>query len=45
MSKLPKKYKHLEIESKWQDSWKEKDVYKWQNDLLYGGQLVGSNVH
>ncbi len=33
MSKLPKKYKHLEIESKWQDSWKEKDVYKWQNDL------------
>jgi valyl-tRNA synthetase len=33
MTKLPKKYKHQEIEAKWQEFWKENKSYKWQNDL------------
>ena len=29
MNSFPEKYNHREIEKKWQDSWKEQAVYKW----------------
>ena len=28
-SKLPKKYKHFDIEKKWQQQWQEIGIYKW----------------
>jgi len=33
MKELPKKYKAQDIEKKWQQIWKEKDIYAWKNDL------------
>ena len=33
MKELPKKYKAQDIEQKWQQIWKEKDIYAWKNDL------------
>ena len=33
MTKLPKKYKHQEIEAKWQEFWTKEKTYKWANDL------------
>lgn len=33
MNNLPKKYKHQEIESKWQEFWTKEKTYKWSNDL------------
>ena len=33
MTKLPKKYKHQEIEQKWQDFWSEEKIYKWSDNL------------
>jgi valyl-tRNA synthetase len=33
MRELPKKYNHQESEKKWQQFWREKEVYKWEKDL------------
>ncbi|MDA7705315.1 valine--tRNA ligase [Rickettsiales bacterium] len=33
MTNLPKKYKHQEIESKWQEFWHQEKTYKWADDL------------
>ena len=33
MTKLPKKYKHQEVEQKWQKFWSEEKIYKWSDDL------------
>ena len=29
MADLPKKYKHIEVESKWCQAWDEASLYKW----------------
>lgn len=33
MKELPKKYKFQEIESKWQKSWQDHQIYKWDSSL------------
>lgn len=33
MKPLPDKYEHTEAETRWQKSWEESDVYRWESNL------------
>ena len=33
MKELPKKYKHLDVEAKWIESWEKDSIYKWDSSV------------